>query len=70
MNNAKILKLRQELVAGDVVCDEFGTPLYRVTSVHRAKAKNYLVIWCVPLARGFENGQTSGHRHDRVMVLA
>ena len=59
--------LRSQVRPGDVLIDAIGRPFFRVTEVHQARAKGYLVFFGDNLVPG-RDGQAGGHRSDTVTV--
>jgi hypothetical protein len=58
---------RSQLEAGTVLVNEMGQPMFRVSAVLPAKARNYVVVQGTPLHRNM-SATAAGHKDDMVLV--
>lgn len=57
---------RGQVRPGDTLVDALGRPYFRVTEVHQARARGYVVFFGTRLLGG--DGQEGGHRAGTVVV--
>lgn len=65
----KLVKVRwREVRAGDRVCDALNRPYFRVTSIHPARAKGYIVCMGENLMEGREGNTAGGFGANEIFV--